>query len=56
MTTLIIAALCIGTAIFAAGILAIAAAHWRDRRARADYDGMEFEEPPRQHPIWRDDP
>lgn len=57
MTTLIITWLVgTGTFIFAVGILAIALAHWRDRRIMRDFDGMEFEEPPKQHPIWRDDP
>lgn len=50
MTTLIIAALVIGIVLFFAAILAIAIC-----RSAADYDGMEFEELPKQHPIWRDE-
>jgi transcriptional regulator GlxA family with amidase domain len=49
MTTILIAALCIGTFIFAAGLIALAAAHWRDRR---DFDGEDYE-PPRKN-FWRD--
>lgn len=52
MTTIALAVLCIATLAFATAIAAIFFAAATDH---ADYDGMEFEEPKKQHPVWRDE-
>lgn len=55
--TILTYAVAAGTGVLALGIIAIALAHWRDARRRADFDGTEYTEPrkPSQHPIWRDE-